>query len=48
MVNNSTNINKTNKQPSALAIEHKKNTTFGNGNPGLGLGRLQNVAALSR
>jgi len=42
MVNNSTNVNKTNNKLSPQTIEQtKKTTTFGIGNPGPGLGQTQ-------
>ena len=42
MVNNSTNINKTNNNHSPQLTKHKKkNTTYDVGNPGPGLGQAQ-------
>ena len=42
MVNNSTNVNKTNNKLSPQTIEQtKKTTTFGVGNPGPGLRQAQ-------
>jgi hypothetical protein len=45
MVTNSTNINKTNNLPIILTelTEHKKTTTYDVGNPGPGLGQVQNT-----
>ena len=41
MVNNSTNINKTNVCLSPQLTEHKKTTTYDVGNPGHGLEQTQ-------
>ena len=45
MVNNSTNINKTNDHLSSQLIEHRKTTIFDVGNPGTGLGQVQKGGA---
>jgi len=41
MVNNSTNINKTNHHPSSSLTKYKKTTTYDIGNQDPGLGQTQ-------
>ena len=47
MVNNSTNINKTNNHLSLQTIERKKTMAYGVGNRGPGLGQVQKSAGFN-
>jgi hypothetical protein len=48
MVNNATNINKTQNHISSQPIEHKKTTTYDVGNSGPGLGQAQKCGVVEQ